>query len=160
MTTELDDYFIEMIEKVLEKNVYIMIIGKMDNCDEKCQKYKVFKEKTIYLGTQEDVLAVLDHVDLYINPDRTGGGTSVIEAMYKSIPVVTLNHGDVTLGAGETFCVSSYDDMVEKIKKYINDKEYYDFMSQKAKERADYMLDSDSAFVDIIRKFEINFCTR
>lgn len=109
---------------------------------------------------QDDVLAILDNVDLYVNPDRIGGGTSVIEAMYKAIPVVTLDHGDVALGAGEEFWVHSYAEMTEKIIKYMNDIDYYNMMSKKAKERANYMLDSDGAFTDIIREFETKFCLK
>ncbi len=158
--SELDGKFIEMIEPVLKDGADLLIIGKMDNYDEKCKNNNIFKTRSTYLGLQEEVLAILDNVDLYVNPDRTGGGTSVIEAMYKGIPAVTLNHGDVALGAGEDFCVNSYAEMTEKIRKYMQDKEYYTMMSQKAKKRADYMLDSDSAFTDIIKEFETKFCAK
>lgn len=160
LTTELDERFMTMIEPILEKNVCLLIIGQMDNYEQVCNNNDLFRKKTVYLHEQNDVLAILDNVDLYVNPDRTGGGTSVIEAMYKGVPVVTLNHGDVALGAGEEFCVSTYTEMAEKIIRYMEDTDYYKIMSMKAKERAEYMLDSDSAFVDIIREFETRFCDR
>lgn len=160
LTTELDERFIKMIEPVLYKGAYVLIIGEMNNYEEMCINNSIFKQKTIYLGMQDDVLAILDNVDLYVNPDRIGGGTSVIEAMYKAIPVVTLDHGDVALGAGEEFCVHTYAEMTEKIIKYMNDIDYYNMMSKKAKERANYMLDSDGAFTDIISEFETKFCLK
>lgn len=130
----------------------------MLNYGEKYSTNVIFDKQSIYMGTQSDVLAILDNIDLYVNPDRIGGGTSVIEAMYKAIPVITLNHGDVALGAGEEFCVNTYEEITESIFRYMNDIEYYRIMSQKAKERADYMLDSDEAFTEILRKFESKFC--
>lgn len=160
LTTELDERFIKMIEPVLYKGAYVLIIGEMNNYEQMCINNSIFKQKTIYLGMQDDVLAILDNVDLYVNPDRIGGGTSVIEAMYKAIPAVTLDHGDVALGAGEEFWVHSYAEMTEKIIKYMNDIDYYNMMSKKAKERANYMLDSDGAFTDIIREFETKFCLK
>lgn len=160
LDSELDQRFIEMIQPVLKDGADLLIIGNMDNYDEKCKNNNIFETKSTYVGMQDDVLAILDNVDLYVNPDRTGGGTSVIEAMYKGVPAVTLNHGDVALGAGEDFCVDSYAEMTEKIRKYMQDKEYYAMMSRKAKERADYMLDSDNAFTDIIKEFETKFCVK
>lgn len=160
LTTEVDERFIAMIEPILEEDVCLLIIGQMDNYEQVCNNNDLFKRKTVYLSEQSDVLAILDNVDLYVNPDRTGGGTSVIEAMYKGIPIVSLDHGDGALGAGEEFCVHTYTEMTEVIIRYISDRSYYKLMSKKAKERADYMLDSDSAFADIIEKFETKFCCK
>ena len=160
LTHELDNNFVQMMEPILKQNAHLVIIGEMNTYDKMCNENIVFKKNSSYLGLQNDVLAILDNVDLYVNPDRTGGGTSVIEAMYKAIPVVTLDHGDVALGAGEDFCVKSYSEMQDKIFDYMNDLVYYNEMSNKAKERADYMLDGVGAFTDIIREFETKFCNR
>lgn len=154
LTTELDNKFVQMIVELLEEGALLVIIGKMLTYDEICREDTVFKENTVNLGMQEDVLAILEHCDLYVNPERKGGGTSVIEAMYKGCPAVTLRGGDVAIGAGEDFCVDSYEDMKTIIKQYMSDKQFYETMSGKAKERAEYMLDSDSAFVEIISDFE------
>lgn len=67
---------------------------------------------------------------------------------------MTWNEGDVSLGAGEAFCVKDYIHMQREIMRYMRDEEYYSQMSQKARERAEYMLDSRSAFSELIGEFE------
>lgn len=44
--------------------------------------------------------------------------------------------------------------MQREIIRYMHDEEYYSQMSQKARERAEYMLDSQSAFSELIGEFE------
>lgn len=160
LTSEIDDRFVEMVEPVLELGAFLVVIGVMDNYGSMCQKHKILAENSTNLGMQEDVLGILDCCDLYVNPDRTGGGTSVIEAMYKKCPAVSLNHGDVALGAGPDFCVETYEQMTQELLHYLNDPVYYQEMSEKAKERATYMLDSDHAFTEIIHTFEEKFCNQ
>lgn len=154
LTKELDDEFRKMIDEILMQGAVLVIIGKYEQYEEVCQIDPVFASHTLNLGVQSDVLAILDFCDLYVNPKRTGGGTSVIEAMYKCLPAVTLNYGDVALGAGEEFCVDNYEEMKKQILRYMSDKEYYRLMSDKAKKRADYMLDSTGAFMDIMQQFQ------
>ncbi len=154
LTQEVTQEFIDMIDQILQKDVMLIIIGTMDNYEKICRNDSIFGKNAVYLGQQEDVLAILDLCDLYVNPKRTGGGTSVIEAMYKGCPAVTLNSGDVALGAGPDFCVDTYEEMQKQILRYMEDKEFYREMSIKAKKRADYMLDSESAFFEIIHQFE------
>ncbi len=154
LTQEVTQEFIAMIDEVLQKNVMLMIIGRMHNYEDICKNDPIFGKNAVYLEEQDDVLAILDLCDLYVNPKRAGGGTSVIEAMYKGCPAVTLNSGDVALGAGPDFCVSTYEEMQKQIFRYMEDKEFYREMSIKAKQRADYMLDSENAFIEIVHQFE------
>lgn len=154
LTYEVNQEFINMIDEVLKKGAMLMIIGKMDTYESICRRDSIFGQSAVYLEEQEDVLAILDLCDLYVNPKRTGGGTSVIEAMYKGCPAITLNSGDVALGAGPDFCVNTYEEMQKQIIRYMEDREYYKEMSEKAKRRADYMLDSETAFIETIHEFE------
>lgn len=155
LDNEMNDAFLAMLNRVLSDDVWVVIIGKMDSYSELLQeKYPNIKKYSTYLGMQSDVLAILEQCDLYINPPRRGGGTSVIEAMYMGLPVVSLNYGDVALGCGEEFCVKDLNDMEEEILHYNKDSIYYNKKSLLAKKRADYMLDSKTAFCEIIQKFE------
>ena len=142
-----------MLEPVLAQGAVLVIIGVMKQYQQLCSASPVFKEHSVYLGMQEDVLAVLDCCDIYVNPRRIGGGTSVIEAMYKGLPAVSLEYGDVALGAGTEFCVADYKEMQAQLVRLMKDKAYYQELSDKAKQRAAYMLDSDGAFVDIVNAF-------
>lgn len=160
LTSEADDRFCSMIEPALKAGAFLVVIGEMKTYPMMSEKYKELQQNSIYLGLQKDVQAVLECCDLYVNPDRTGGGTSVIEAMYKKLPVISLNHGDVALGAGLDFCVETYEQMTEELIHYMHDQVFYKEMSEKAKKRADYMLDSDTAFQEIISEFYERFCNR
>ena len=154
LTQEVDLEFVRMLEPVLCAGGYLVIIGKMDSYEELCEKSHILKEQSIHMGMQTDVLAILECCDMYVNPKRIGGGTSVIEAMYKGLPVVTLDYGDISLGAGEDFCVSDYEEMRKSILHYMTDTRFYAEMSKRARERAEYMLDSKKAFEELINEFE------
>ena len=118
---------------------------------------KLSKFKKIYnnIGYCDDILSRIENCDLYVNPTRKGGGTSCVEAMYKGLPVVSVNYGDVAVNAGDEFCVSDYEEMKKQIMKYYTDKEYYSKMSTKAKERVKILLDTESEFERIIREVEL-----
>ena len=89
LNTEIDDACLHLIRKVMEKGIYIAFIGPFSRFSSLAQKDSLFKKYGIALGVQEDVLALLECCDFYINPRRIGGGTSVAEALYKKVPVVS-----------------------------------------------------------------------
>lgn len=77
-----------------------------------------------------------------------------MEAMVKGIPPVTLHYGDVALGSGEEFWVEDYDGMVKQIIRLKEDSEYYALMSQKARERAEVVMDSKKTFWEAFQYIE------
>ncbi len=151
---EISEEFINVIRLLAEQDIYTVFVGKYTGCDYIFSQNDPLRNRIIDLGFQEDVLAVCECCDIYINPKRIGGGTSAAEAMYKGLPVVTLDYGDVAVGAGEQFCVKNYDEMLEKIIKMATDKDYYEDMSSRAKERAAIITDSKNEFVRIINEME------
>ena len=74
-------------------------------------------------------------MDLYVNPDRMGGGFSSAMALTAGVPVLSINHGDVLKQVGKTFCVENYDEMSKEIEKYIQDSAYRE---EKVKMAMDY----------------------
>jgi len=52
-------------------------------------------ENSSFVGYCDDILALMELFDLYVNPNRMGGGFSVIEAFEKGVPGVYLPKGDV-----------------------------------------------------------------
>lgn len=151
---ELDAECEKMLLKLASKGIIIAFLGVFKRYKELCEKHPKFAENAYYLGFREDVLAIDECCDLYINPRRLGGGTSVAEALYKGLPAVTFDFGDVGVVAGKDFFVYDYDDMYNKIIKYATDKEYYTEMSKKAKNRGRLLVDSDREFIKIIETME------
>ena len=151
---EMDIKFLELLHRLTEAGIYIAFVGKLQKYQKLLDSYPQFRNNTSFLGVQEDPLAVNECCDLYLNPKRVGGGTSAAEALYKGLPVVTLDYGDVAICAGSDFQTSDYGEMYKQVIRYSQDRQYYDTMSQKAIARAKILTDSETEFIRIIRIME------
>ena len=154
------DDFLFFLEKLLQEKMFVGFLGVFHAYDERIKKYPRLKRKSAFWGFRKDILSYLEICDLYVNPVRKGGGTSSVEAMFKGIPVVTTDYGDVAVNAGEEFCVKDYREMSEEILRYYMDKEYYREMSKRALERAKGLLDTETEFVRIMKEAEKREITR
>ncbi len=152
LDTEVTDEFLNILDEIFKPDMSLIFIGRFDKYETLIKKYRNLSMQSVYIGFCDDILSRLELCDLYVNPLRAGGGTSCVEAMYKGVPVVTVNYGDVAVNSGDDFCVSDYREMQEKILKYHDDLEYYDKMSQKAKKRAELLLDTEGEFARILEE--------
>lgn len=146
LDVEISENFIEMLEGILGEELGVIFIGKFDNYLKICEKHPILREYSYNLGMCDDILSRLELCDLYINPERRGGGTSCVEAMYKKLPVVALDYGDVAGIVGEDFICKNYKEMSDIILKYTTDKEFYNRKSQAAEKIAAEYLDSETEF--------------
>ena len=113
-------------------------------------------QKSISLGRVNDVLGILECMDLYVNPKRRGGGFSVMEAFKAGIPAVTIAFGDVAAAAGTEFCVENYEEMLDVIEKYIEDKVFYQEKCELAKLRVEKMTNGAREFKEGIEKMLVS----
>lgn len=154
---EIDEKFLEVLEESCKlNNSYVLFIDNFKFSESQNVKYKNLMINCKSMGYQEDLLAVLENIDIYVNPQRKGGGTSAIYAMYLGKPVVTLNYGDVAAIAGMEFCVNDYKIMLDKISKYYTDKEFYDKKSNIAQKRALELTDMSKYIKDVYEKTKNN----
>lgn len=151
---EVTDEFLQMIEGILREDMVIAFLGIFRNYEMTLSRFPELKKQCINLGYCNDILSRMEICDLYINPTRKGGGTSCVEAMFKGIPVVSVNFGDVSVNVGEDFCVEDYRQMQERILKHYEDREYHEEMAKKASKRAEILLDTESEFVRIMREID------
>ena len=149
---EVTDAFMDMLEEVCSQGCYVVFAGIMDNYNKLMESYPVVSANSLFIGYCDDMLALMDICDLYVNPERLGGGFSIIEAFVKGKPGVYLKSGDVYTAGGESFAVDSFKEMAEQILKYKEDKDYYNSMSGLARERAKLMTSSEEAIADIDRQ--------
>lgn len=154
LDSEVTDEFMSMLEELLKPDMYVGFLGTFSLYEAKVKGFSKLKAQSAYLGFCSDILSRLEVCDLYVNPIRKGGGTSCVEAMFKGVPVVSVGYGDVAVNAGEEFCVKDYDEMHETILRYYSDKDFYNTMSQCARDRADILLDTDKEFVRIIQEMD------
>lgn len=154
LDSEVTDDFLSVLENVITDEMHISFLGTFQEYGKYLNKFQNLQKHSSYLGFCNDILSRLEVCDLYVNPIRKGGGTSCVEALYKGVPVVTTNYGDVSVNAGKDFCVENYAEMADQILKYYQDKEYYQVMSEKAKKRAELLLDTDKEFIRILQEMD------
>lgn len=150
---EVLDEFLEILNSVWEDDFFILFLGRFEGASQRLERFPKIKNAS-KVGMVEDILAVMENCDLYINPIRRGGGTSCVEAMYKGIPVVTTPFGDVATNAGEDFWVKDYEEMKQQIVRYHEDKSFYNAQSEKALKRVERLLDTDGEFVRILEEVD------
>lgn len=154
LDNEVTDEFAYVLENVLDDDTIMVFCGKFQYYENFINKHLKLKDKTYYIGKTDDILAVLENCDLYINMIRQGGGTTGTAAIYKGIPVITTSYGDIAGNVGADFVTDSYDTMIDLIKKYKEDNIFYQSQSQKAKERAEKVLNTEEIYANMIRNFE------
>ncbi len=150
LNDEIDEECIHFLRRLMEQEIYVAFVGGFPKYEE-LRKDSMFDKYGINMGMQEDILAVLECIDLFVNPKRNGGGSSVAEALYKGVPVVTIGYGDGAAAAGEDFFVENYDEMLEMILRYRSDEVFYAEMRQRGKERAEVLTNSSGEFVKIMK---------
>lgn len=155
LTTEITEDYINMILPCLKRGLHLLLLGDVKRLIPRLKTWAGDEfDHIICPGMVDDPLMYLDHCYIYVNPHRMGGGTSCVEAMSKSIPVVTTKYGDVYVNTGEEFSVDDYDSMQKEILLQMEDVEYHQKKMKKAKERAELMLDSSSAFIRVMNEYE------
>lgn len=151
---EVTNEFLDMLETLVSEEIGVVFIGKFTGFAKKMALYPKIKPYAYYLGFCTDVLSKLEICDLYVNPIRKGGGTSVVEAMSKGKPAVSVNLGDVGSILGEKFCCKDYEEMANIIKHYAQDQAFYEEKAQEAYRLAEIYMDNDNVFKRILEEYD------
>lgn len=145
----------ELLETLLKtSNTHLVFIGPYDPERSVLLSKPENQQRYTLLDFQEDVLAILEQIDLYINPLRAGGATSAVESLYKGVPVITHKSGDVYVAVGDIFAIDSFEEMKNTIDRYVQDKKFYDQQSTEASNLSYRMMDTRSELEGIIRQVE------
>ncbi len=152
LTEEVTYDFLNEIREIFKYNTHIIFAGIFNNYNKIIADDEELKNNTTFIGFQEDMLAISEVCDLYINPPRNGGGSSIAEAFSKGKPGITLSFGDCSIAAGEDFCVETLSEMKDLIIKYVTDKEFYKVMSEKAIERNEILTNTKIPMAQIIEQ--------
>lgn len=149
---EVNQEFIDMLLRAVDEDIIIAFIGFFNI--HVLDKEPQLKNKSYYFEDSKELFENLEVCDLYVNPYRSGGGTSGVWALAQGKPVVTTPFGDVAANVGEDFWTESYETMSALIQRYKNDTDFYYMMSEKAKARAHILTDAENEFVHVIEEFE------
>lgn len=132
---EIDAKFAELMKSILTENLdsVFAIIGTVTEVQGYFGETE-YQDRLFYLGFRPDLLGTYGVMDLYLNPERTGGGWSSAMALMAGVPVVTLPDCDVAYNVGEKFIVSDYMEMKAVINRYMADSDYMEEMKRYALE--------------------------
>lgn len=156
LENELNNKFLDILDEITKYNVHISFIGRLETYSTICNKYLNLKKFSNFLGYQEYLFDIIKLFDLFVNPPRTGGGSGIYSLMY-SIPIVTLNYGDIHTNSNGFFSVNSYSEMKERIVKNILDQQYYKEQCKLAKQIFDSkQLDIKEEVKNLLLKIESN----
>lgn len=124
---ELDDSFLINIKELLRSNSQIRWIVVGNNLGEHFlneMSYYIDNGQVIAWGFEDDLVALYRLCDVYINPERMGGGGSIVMAMKMGMPVaMTKKATDITAVIGLKNCVEDYADMMRYIVELVNSEE-------------------------------------
>lgn len=149
---EISQEFISFMDKVLKTiEVHFLIIGAIDEKDKIVEKISK-KENIHFTGALPKAGAAIKLCDIYCNLKRNGGGRSSFEALAQGVPVITLRFGDVYYTCGEEFSVDSYDEYLDRLIHYVDDRLCLEKAKDRAMQRAAVLSDLTGAQKEILRK--------
>ena len=133
LDTEIDDSFEQIMAEILqqEEKTDFVIIGETVKLRQRLSD-AIFKNRVYYLGYCPKLAGTLKALNLYLNPERTGGGWSSAIALHAGLPVVTLPEGDVAYNVSKAFVVQNRSEVVETVCRYASDEEYYEKQKEEA----------------------------
>ncbi len=156
LDAEITREYAQQLDELLKKNpdIFIVFVGEFTNHSEMSAKYSTFKGQTNYLGKRNDLAAIYDCCDAYLNPRRLGGGASAVEALYRGLPVLTFAFGDVSYAVEEKDYIESLSDIEQFAAKWLSDAEFREKAKTAAKERAKKFTDMDKSTREILSAIE------
>jgi hypothetical protein len=131
---EIDDAFIDFLGDLNSARPHVMlIVGSMSPNTKKRIGLRL-PSRVIYIDFHENLYDLYGAVDFYINPRRSGGGTSAAYALAAGVPVFSIDFGDVSKIALPEFCFSTYQEMLS-IKNLIGISNFKEFYGEDAKRK-------------------------
>lgn len=116
MDQELANQVVEMLEK--NPNMYWLLVGNTEV--EKYFDKKDIGNRIIIVPYEENLTALYNLCDVYLNPDRTGGGFSIMFAMQKEVVIAALKkdlYGAARWVGEEELIEGGYEQLCEYIEK-------------------------------------------
>ena len=87
--------FLEMLEAVVSnERAHVAFAGHFSEYIQVVESRPKLKHRCSLLGFQEDIMAVFEISDCYLNPKRTGGGSAVVYALAAGLPSLSCPVGD------------------------------------------------------------------
>jgi len=135
---EINNTFLTWLDSLLSSNpsFKIMFIGKYSRYEDDIKKFSSLAKQSKNLGITDDLVNTYKMCDVFLNPDRWGGGFSAFYAMSVGLPVLSIkNYGDVNGHTGYNLAYNTWDDIKHELIKLHKSPKYYNKISKKFRNR-------------------------
>jgi len=146
---EIDKEFLNMLDTFLAiyQDAYVYFVGSyLHKMNIECLSNS---NRFVLLGQRDDVCSVLKQMNVYVQPNRRGGGRSAFESMKMGIPIITTDFGDTKYVSHSAFVVDDYNAMLGRLELYHDDVEEYNKAKGYAISRASELSDIREMFARI-----------
>lgn len=153
LNEEINKKFIDNLKKIVmlnDKIVFIIIGHYIGNGF----REPIFEKKVFLLGYQNDLAGVIEIADLYLNLPRQGGGWSSLMALRAGVPVITLDKNDVAANVGESFICKDEVDIINTVKRYLEDDSFNKEQKQHAINRFECIEQKDLGLNELLNNIE------
>ncbi len=126
LDAEISVEFLALLRNVLEAvpNAYFVFAGQYQNVERHCDVARIPRSRYHYAG-YADLMGLFPICDIFLNPTRSGGGTSACQALGCGAPVVTVDYGDVASNSPHDFRLRDYAACLERVQAYVSDPDLY-----------------------------------
>ncbi|MBQ4901151.1 hypothetical protein KB559_20110 [Paenibacillus sp. Marseille-P2973] len=137
LRSELNNIVVEMLETILEisDSIYFIFIGQV-SLDQVTTSKKLIS-RSRYMGYSNNFYRAVGEGKLFLNLPRSGAAAGAVCSIFQGIPVVTLPNCDVASAVGEEFECETLEDMVNQVKRYVTDSEFYQHKHNAALKKAE-----------------------
>ncbi len=110
LDSEVTADFLQILNNILAAvpNGFVFFLGLFPSYRSRVAPYPALCQRSAFIGNVGDVASFMRIVDIYLNPDRAGGGSSAVYALDAGVPVLTMPHGDVAFAAGTDHHCADY----------------------------------------------------
>ncbi len=136
-------------------NLRLVFAGHFHTFEAKLAPYPMLRRQADYIGHVADVRGLCLMADIYINPERTGGGSSAVYAMAACVPVLTLPRGDVAFANGASNSCTDWPDLQQRLRTWVTDRTARQAAAQQAQQRAAYLCDRRGQLANILNQLNI-----
>lgn len=125
LDAEIKQDFLEIIYQILELEVCfkIAVIGVCPDFEKRVLAGD-WAGRFFFLGGQRKFREAIAIGDVFLNPQRIGGGSGGMFAILEEVPVITLGHCDVESIVGEDFVCGGIEEMPSLVHRYYADLEF------------------------------------
>jgi len=137
LKSELNNTVVEMLEDILElsDSIYYIFIGEIFL--EQVTTNQNLINRSRCLGYEDNFYRAVGEGKLFLNLPRSGAAAGAVCSIFQGIPVVTLPNCDVASAVGEEFECDSLEDMVNQVKRYVTDSDFYQHKRKLALKKAE-----------------------